>query len=243
MTAEPAVSVVIPTIGRTVCGRLLNRRWHKRRRRWKSSWCWTRMAIRIFRIRGPSRRCEPLAESAPALRNTSASKRRVGTSSPSSTMTMSGDPASSSGNSPPRRREIDGWSRPASSFTSRAGTRDRPACSHHPRRADCSISLRIPDAESVQSGSDIDAAVSRALVEQVPMSVAVGSIHDDPKWLIEVRRAFPDLPIIQVPEPLVDIMWTAVSVSRPESTAARNSSIGASANLPATRRGCEVTTC
>ena len=55
----------------------------------------------------------------------------------------------------------------------------------------------------------------RALVEQVPMSVAVGSIHDDPKWLIEVRRAFPDLPIIQVPEPLVDIMWTAVSVSRP----------------------------
>jgi glycosyltransferase involved in cell wall biosynthesis len=54
----------------------------------------------------------------------------------------------------------------------------------------------------------------RALVLAVPMSVAAGSIHDDPKWLIEVRRAFPDLPIIQVPEPLVDIMWTAASLSR-----------------------------
>ena len=55
----------------------------------------------------------------------------------------------------------------------------------------------------------------RALAQTVPMSVAAGSIHDDPKWLIEVRRAFPGLPIIQVPEPLVDIMWTAASVSRP----------------------------
>ena len=55
----------------------------------------------------------------------------------------------------------------------------------------------------------------RALTQAVPMSVAAGSIHDDPTWLIEVRRAFPNLPIIQVPEPLVDIMWTAVSVSRP----------------------------
>ncbi|CAN5259857.1 glycosyltransferase family 2 protein [soil metagenome] len=54
----------------------------------------------------------------------------------------------------------------------------------------------------------------RALARAVPMSVAAGSIHDDPKWLIEVRRAFPDLPIIQVPEPLVDIMWTAASLSR-----------------------------
>jgi hypothetical protein len=54
----------------------------------------------------------------------------------------------------------------------------------------------------------------RALTDKVPMSVAAGSIHDDPKWLIEVRRAIPDLPIIQVPEPLVDVMWTAASVSR-----------------------------
>lgn len=54
----------------------------------------------------------------------------------------------------------------------------------------------------------------RALTDTVPMSVAAGSIHDDPKWLMEVRRVFPDLPIIQVPDPLVDIMWTAASVSR-----------------------------
>jgi glycosyltransferase involved in cell wall biosynthesis len=54
----------------------------------------------------------------------------------------------------------------------------------------------------------------RTLTQLVPMSVAAGSIHDDPKWLIEVRRAFPNLPIIQLTEPLVDVMWTAVSVSR-----------------------------
>ncbi|WP_396925492.1 glycosyltransferase family 2 protein [Mycolicibacterium sp.] len=54
----------------------------------------------------------------------------------------------------------------------------------------------------------------RSLTDKVPMSVAAGSVHDDPTWMIEVRRAFPDLPIIQVPEPLVDITWTDASVSR-----------------------------
>ena len=54
----------------------------------------------------------------------------------------------------------------------------------------------------------------RALTQKVPLSVAAGSIHDDPKWLMEVRRAYPRLPIIQLPDPLVDIVWTAVSVSR-----------------------------
>lgn len=54
----------------------------------------------------------------------------------------------------------------------------------------------------------------RHVVHAVPFSVAGGSIHDDPKWLIEVQRTFPDLPIIQLPEPLVDIDWTAMSVSR-----------------------------
>ena len=53
-----------------------------------------------------------------------------------------------------------------------------------------------------------------AVTRTVPMSVAAGSIHDDPKWLIEVRRTFPDLPIIQVPEPLVDVIWTSGSLSR-----------------------------
>lgn len=56
----------------------------------------------------------------------------------------------------------------------------------------------------------------RALSQAVPLSVAAGSIHDDPKWLMEVRRAFPSLPIIQVPEPLVDINWSPVSISRPQ---------------------------
>ncbi|AFM16086.1 glycosyl transferase [Mycolicibacterium chubuense NBB4] len=54
----------------------------------------------------------------------------------------------------------------------------------------------------------------RHVARAVPMSVAAGSIHDDPKWLMEVQRAFPDLPLIQLPEPLVDIDWTAMSVSR-----------------------------
>ncbi|WP_115328424.1 glycosyltransferase family 2 protein [Mycolicibacterium gilvum] len=54
----------------------------------------------------------------------------------------------------------------------------------------------------------------RSVAEAVPLSVAAGSIHDDPKWLIEVRRAFPDIPVIQVAEPLVDIMWTPASLSR-----------------------------
>ena len=54
----------------------------------------------------------------------------------------------------------------------------------------------------------------RVLTQTVPMSVAAGSIHDDPKWLIEVRRAFPSLPIIQLPEPLIDINWSPVSISR-----------------------------
>lgn len=54
----------------------------------------------------------------------------------------------------------------------------------------------------------------RSLTQTVPMSVAAGSIHDDPKWLMEVRRAHPDLPIVQLAEPLVDIMWTAASLSR-----------------------------
>lgn len=54
----------------------------------------------------------------------------------------------------------------------------------------------------------------RALTDAVPLSVAAGSIHDDPLWLMAVRRVFPQVPIIQLPDPLVDIVWTAASVSR-----------------------------
>jgi len=54
----------------------------------------------------------------------------------------------------------------------------------------------------------------RSVAQEVPISLAAGSIHDDPKWLIEVRRYFPNIPIIQVPEPLVDMMWSPLSLSR-----------------------------
>jgi glycosyltransferase involved in cell wall biosynthesis len=74
--------------------------------------------------------------------------------------------------------------------------------------------LRSPQAFNMIQTSTL--MFPRALAQTVPMSMAAGSIHDDPKWLIEVRRAFPNLPIIQVPEPLVDIVWTAGSLSRSE---------------------------
>ena len=74
--------------------------------------------------------------------------------------------------------------------------------------------------------------------QTVPMSVAAGSIHDDPKWLIEVRRAFPNLPIIQVPEPLVDINWSPVSISRPGVDRSEELINGGYANSRMNRRGC-----
>ncbi|MFG1930093.1 glycosyltransferase family 2 protein [Mycobacterium sp. NPDC048908] len=57
----------------------------------------------------------------------------------------------------------------------------------------------------------------RELAQRVPWSVSAGSIHDDPKWQIEVQRALPGLEIVQIPDVLVDVIWTpnAVSVSRP----------------------------
>jgi hypothetical protein len=55
----------------------------------------------------------------------------------------------------------------------------------------------------------------RAVAQRVPWSVSGGSIHDDAKWVIEVRRALPNLRIVQVPEPLVDVICTPGSVSLP----------------------------
>jgi hypothetical protein len=55
----------------------------------------------------------------------------------------------------------------------------------------------------------------RAVAQRVPWSVAADSIHEDPKWLMEVRRALPSLRIVQVPEPLVDVICTPRSISRP----------------------------
>ena len=55
----------------------------------------------------------------------------------------------------------------------------------------------------------------RAVAQMVPLSVSAGSIHDDPLWLKEVHRALPDLPIVQLPEPLVDVNATPGGLSRP----------------------------
>jgi hypothetical protein len=54
----------------------------------------------------------------------------------------------------------------------------------------------------------------RAVAEKVPLSISAGSVHDDPMWQIEVRRKIPNLPIIQLSEPLAEFGWTAESLSR-----------------------------
>jgi hypothetical protein len=55
----------------------------------------------------------------------------------------------------------------------------------------------------------------REVAHRVPLSVSAGSLHDDPKWLMEVQRALPDLRIIQVPDALVEVNVTRGSLSRP----------------------------
>ncbi len=55
----------------------------------------------------------------------------------------------------------------------------------------------------------------RAVADAVPLSVSAGSIHDDPSWLMKVQRELPDLPIVQIPDCLVEVNVTANSESRP----------------------------
>ncbi|WP_166429243.1 glycosyltransferase family 2 protein [Mycolicibacterium obuense] len=55
----------------------------------------------------------------------------------------------------------------------------------------------------------------RAVADAVPLSVSAGSIHDDPSWLMRVQRELPDLPILQLPDCLVEVNVTANSESRP----------------------------
>lgn len=88
----------------------------------------------------------------------------------------------------------------------------RTVIAPHERIAEYLYEFRAPQAFNMVPTPTL--VFPRRVAQAVPFSVAAGSIHDDPKWLIEVRRAFPDLPIIQLLEPLVDIDWTAVSVSR-----------------------------
>jgi glycosyltransferase involved in cell wall biosynthesis len=54
----------------------------------------------------------------------------------------------------------------------------------------------------------------RAVERRVPLSVSAGSVHDDPLWLIEVRRALPQLTIVQIPEVLMIYGATVDSLSR-----------------------------
>ncbi len=91
-------------------------------------------------------------------------------------------------------------------------TGPRTLISPHEPVAPYLFELRAPQAFPMIHTSSM--LFPRALALKVPLSVAGGSIHDDPTWLIELRRAFPNLPIIQVPEPLVDITWSPVSISR-----------------------------
>ncbi|MGV8872421.1 MAG: glycosyltransferase family 2 protein [Rhodococcus sp. (in: high G+C Gram-positive bacteria)] len=57
----------------------------------------------------------------------------------------------------------------------------------------------------------------REIAETVPMNLPRGAVHDDPSWLIEVRRRFPDVPIVQSAEVLVEYDMTSASLSRTDS--------------------------
>jgi glycosyltransferase involved in cell wall biosynthesis len=54
----------------------------------------------------------------------------------------------------------------------------------------------------------------RTLADRVPLSVSAGMIHDEPTWLIEVQRAFPDVEIVHLPDLLVEYGFAAGSMSR-----------------------------
>lgn len=54
----------------------------------------------------------------------------------------------------------------------------------------------------------------REVAETVPMDLPLGAVHDDPSWLIDVRRTFPDIPIVQSGEVLVEYDMTSASLSR-----------------------------
>lgn len=55
----------------------------------------------------------------------------------------------------------------------------------------------------------------KTVADAVPLSASAGSIHDDPMWLMKVQHELPDLPILQLPDCLVEVNVTANSTSRP----------------------------
>ncbi|OZD07983.1 hypothetical protein CH275_05295 [Rhodococcus sp. 06-235-1A] len=54
----------------------------------------------------------------------------------------------------------------------------------------------------------------REIAETVPMNLPLGAVHDDPSWLIDVRRRFPAIPIVQSGDVLVEYDMTSASLSR-----------------------------
>lgn len=54
----------------------------------------------------------------------------------------------------------------------------------------------------------------REIAETVPMNLPLGAVHDDPSWLIDVRRRFPSIPIVQSSDVLVEYEMTSASLSR-----------------------------
>lgn len=54
----------------------------------------------------------------------------------------------------------------------------------------------------------------RSVAERVPWTAPRGTLHDDPAWLIAVREALPEVPIVQLAEPLVHYDLSHGSLSR-----------------------------
>ena len=101
----------------------------------------------------------------------------------------------------------------------RAPGRKPVTCPHRLIRRDERSILYLYKLRSLRRGRPSLAVPTlvfpRQVAQMVPLSVAAGSIHDDPLWLMEVHRALPNLRIIQLPEPLVDVNATPGSISRP----------------------------
>ncbi|GGG27946.1 glycosyl transferase [Rhodococcoides trifolii] len=54
----------------------------------------------------------------------------------------------------------------------------------------------------------------RAVADRVPWARPTAALHDDPTWVMQVRDAFPDIAILQIPTPLVRYNMEMSSLSR-----------------------------
>lgn len=215
MTSDPAVSVVIPTIGRTSLRRAVESALHQ-----------TSPPLEVIVVVDAD--CDPDVPSSPAVRV----MRTAGGTGPSAAKHLGIE--SASGNViallddddvwHPNKLEVQLAAAPpgeewivASRFVRVMDGNEpivgpRTPIQPHEPIAPYLFEMRTRQAFNMVQTSTL--VFPKALAHTVPWSVAAGSIHDDPKWLIEVRRALPNLPIIQVVEPLVDLVWTPASLSR-----------------------------